>query len=206
MTTQHHINNIKKKEFTLFSSENSPFSLKNLQDIEALCAKVKYESIAQGDAGDMHQLKVGRFRRDTTSPIDTSEHCKDLMTIINSEKLKCFYKDITGLDNVCIRRAQSNILNPGNYVGLHIDGKGDPKYNGTHIDYQYAIVLHFQLNYIGGDTLLHTHEGIERIRLPEYSMLIITGSLPHEVEAVVSGARHTLVYFLSDNFGLSRYE
>ena len=61
------------------------------------------------------------------------------------------------------------------YVGIHIDGEGSEKYKGTHKDYKYAIVLHFGLTYEGGDTVIYPSEKRKALRLPEYSVLIITG-------------------------------
>lgn len=181
-----------------------PFTRDDLQRIEQLVDDIEYETVDAGDAGDTHKLKVGRFRRDIEVPIDLNPLSANLMAMINSDLLKTFYRQLTHFDNVCIRRAQANHLEKNDFVGLHIDGEGDPQYKGTHKDYKYAVVLHFGLGYEGGDTILYSPQGTRRMRLPEYSMLIITGALPHEVEKVESGVRKTLVYFLSDNFGASK--
>lgn len=188
----------------LMHQNTSPLSLGDFMAIDELIDKVDREAVVAGDAGDEHKIEVRRFRRDVDFPVDLDPASKGLMEIINSDKMQEFYRDLTGFDNVCIRRAQANLLSEGDYVGIHIDGEGDPKYQGTHIDYKYAVVLHFELDYKGGDTVIYPKSGVKTITLPEYSMFIITGALPHEVKTVESGVRKTLVYFLSDNFGQSK--
>ncbi|MGJ3499910.1 putative iron-regulated protein (plasmid) [Piscirickettsia salmonis] len=199
-----HKENLQLNDHILMNKRNSPFLLSDFMAIDELIDSVGLEGVVAGDAGDEHKLTVARFRRDIDLPVDLDPSSKDLMKIINSDKMQKFYRELTGFNGVCIRRAQANILRKGDYVGIHIDGVGDPKYQGSHIDYKYAVVLHFGLDYTGGDTVIYPKSGAKNIRLPEYSMFIITGALPHEVEVVESGIRKTLVYFLSDNFGQSK--
>lgn len=197
---------IQLNQYVLFPEDQAPLSLKEFKLVASLLDEIDYEVVRAGDAGDEHALQVGRFRRDIERPVDLHPSSEALCEIIDSPKMQKFYQQVTGFEQVCIRRAQANILESGSYVGLHIDGVGDPKYKGTHADYKYAVVLHFDSIYEGGDTVLHTHTGKLLLKLPNYSMLIITGALPHEVKLVTSGQRRTLVYFLSDNFGLSKSE
>lgn len=195
---------IEKNNYLILDLKKTPLSKHDFFDVKNLISQLEYEEVTAGDAGDMHKLKVGRFRRDIEYPKDITPLSTDLMKIIYSDMMIDFYRKITQLENVCIRRSQANIMEHGDYVGVHIDGEGDSKYKGTHKDYKFAVVLHFELNYTGGDTILYTDNEEVRIRLPEYSMLVITGSLPHKVDIVTSGTRVTLAYFLSDNFGLSK--
>lgn len=204
MSTQELACKINENQYVLLDVDNSRLTLEEYKSLEMVINKVSYEDVLAGDAGDQHSLKVGRFRRDIEYPVDLSPLSESILKIINNQKMQNFYQEITGFDKVCIRRIQSNILNPGNYVGLHIDGVGDPKFQGTHIDYQFAVVLHFSSEYEGGDTVLLSPSGKVQLKLPAYSMLIITGALPHEVQTVFSGQRRTLVYFLSSNFGKSK--
>lgn len=197
---------LQEDQYVMLDCKQSPLSQSEYKMAEALIDRVTYEDVCSGDAGDKHSLKVGRFRRDVEYPKNINPLSSLMMEVINSKKMQLFYQQFTGFDQVCVRRVQSNILNEGNYVGLHTDGVGDSKYKGTHIDYKYAIVLHFSSCYEGGDTVLYSPGGKVVVALPVYSMLIITGALPHEVRSVRQGQRRTLAYFLSDNFGQSKYE
>ena len=199
---------IEKHEYLLLEDEACPLSKTDMQEIELLAEHIDYETVDDGDAGDRHKVKVGRFRKDVELPTDLTNQSPRLMEIINSPKMQSFYRELTQFDNVCIRRSQVNILDQGDYVGLHIDGVGDPKYKGSHIDYQYALVLHFDVTYEGGDVVVYPENKKKKVRLtlPPYCMYAIIGRLPHEVEVVTKGHRKSLVYFLSDNFGQSKYD
>jgi predicted 2-oxoglutarate/Fe(II)-dependent dioxygenase YbiX len=196
---------LQEVRFILLNKDESPFTDKEYNLLEDLVDDVPYEKISKGDAGDVHKIQVGRFIRDEKIPVDLHESAIELKKIINSPEKQKFYKNITGFSNVCIRRAQANILNKGDYVGVHIDGEGDAKkYKGTHKDYHYAVIIHFKKNYEGGDSVIHYGDKRVSMELPSYSMNIICGDLPHEIEVIKKGSRKTLVYFLSDNFGQSR--
>jgi predicted 2-oxoglutarate/Fe(II)-dependent dioxygenase YbiX len=198
---------IKQKGHILLVGDKCPLTINEFKEIEKITSCIKYERISKGDAGDSHRLQVARFRLDIDEPEDLSPLSTNLMDILNSEKMKLFYRSVTNFDTTCIRRAQSHILGKGDYVGIHIDGEGNSeKYPGSHLDYKYAIVLHFRLTYEGGDTVLYPTGNKKQIALPEYSMLIIPGSLPHEVLPIKEGERKSLAYFLSDNFGPSKVQ
>lgn len=197
---------IKQEKYLLLKSNDNPLSISDILDAKKLLCEVPYEKISVGDSStdDDHNLLVGRYRRDEKYPMDLHLVSQKLMKIINNVKMQTFYRQITQFKNVCIRRAQANILEKGGYIGLHVDGEGSSDFKTGHKDYKYAVVVHFENNYKGGDTVILFDGGERRVKLPDYSLFILSCDLPHKIDKVTEGTRKTIAYFISDSFGLSQ--
>ncbi|GAA5445269.1 hypothetical protein Misp06_03468 [Microbulbifer sp. NBRC 101763] len=193
---------LKKDKYLYLRLDSHPLTQDKLKEIDSIASNLDYEEVLDGDAGDKHNLLVGRLRNDIDLPEDCSNYMQQVDLIINNEQMQQFYKGITGFGNVCIRRCQVNRLKVGNFVGLHSDMQGDPDKPDSHLDYQFAIVVHIDsYQQQGGETILHFADEVKRINIEPGAMLITDGNLLHEVTRISKGYRETLVYFLSDNFG-----
>ncbi|WP_020413220.1 2OG-Fe(II) oxygenase [Microbulbifer variabilis] len=196
---------LKKDKYLYLRLDSHPLTQDKLKEIDSIASNLDYEEVLDGDAGDKHNLLVGRLRNDIDLPEDCSNYMPQVDLIINNEQMQQFYKGITGFGNVCIRRCQVNRLKVGNFVGLHSDMQGDPDKPDSHLGYQFAIVVHIDsYQQQGGETILHFADEVKRINIEPGAMLITDGNLLHEVTRISKGYRETLVYFLSDNFGFRR--
>ena len=60
---------IRKNQYVLLAGDQCPLTIQELKAAEQLMDQLPYEAVTAGDAGDAHQLQVGRFRRDVTFPV-----------------------------------------------------------------------------------------------------------------------------------------
>jgi hypothetical protein len=179
----------------------NPFDEETWQEIDALTSpeRVPYERIAIGDAGEENFTDVARFMVDMNEPthVPSASNVR-LMELLSSPRMMGIYQELTGLDGLCIRRCQVNVLHDGGFVGLHLDTDSNP-------DYQHPVILQMGSEYSGGDYVVHPPNTEPKVyRLPRYSMLISSCWLPHEVTKVTSGERKSLVFFLSQYAGPNR--
>ncbi len=180
---------------------SNPFDEETWKEIDALTSpeRVSYERIAIGDAGEENFTDVARFMVDMNEPTYVpSPGSERLMELLNNPRMMAIYQELTGLDGLCIRRCQVNILRDGGFVGLHLDTDSNP-------DYQHPVILQMGSQYTGGDYVVHPPDREPKVyRLPRYSMLISSCWLRHEVTKVTSGERKSLVFFLSQYDGPNR--
>lgn len=178
----------------LFNDIEFPLSTEEWQEIESVLDEAEYEHVVGGDAGEGHSVRVCRFYNDVDKPTALHSRSQEVSDIIMSPKMKNFYKQILGADELCLRRCQANLLHKGDYIGVHIDQDSNPDYFAT-------IVLHFDSNYCGGEFITYDQKrGAHSYSPYKRAALVNDCSIPHEVAKVESGERRTLACFLSRNF------
>ena len=180
----------------LFNENEIPLSRKEWQQLEELINKVEYEHVVGGDAGEGHSVWVCRFFNDIDKPTALHERSAELSAIVMSSKMKTFYKQFTGCDQLCLRRCQANLLYEADFIGLHKDQDSNPDYFAT-------VVFHFGSEYAGGAFITHGQHGDQSYRPPARTALVNNCFIPHEVAAVERGERRTLACFLSKEPGRS---
>lgn len=177
----------------LFAQNEIPLSDKEWQQLEELVSTVDYEHIVGGDAGEEHSVRVCRFYNDIERPVALHEKSTDVSAIVMSAKMKRFYKQFTGTDQLCMRRCQANLLHTGDFIGLHKDQDSSPYYFAT-------VVFHFGSEYRGGDFVTHGECSYQSYHPTERTALVNNCFIPHEITTVESGKRRTLACFLSKVF------
>lgn len=183
----------------LFAETELPLTSAEWQRIESLLAEVEYEHIVGGDAGEGHSVWVCRFYNDVDKPLALHAHSEEISRIVMSAKMKAFYKEILGTDELCLRRCQANRLQQGDYIGMHVDQDSNPDYFAT-------VVFHFDSNYSGGAFITRDQQRGDHSYTPQKRAVLINDcSIPHEVSTVESGQRKTLACFLSKNFADSNH-
>jgi len=180
----------------LFSESEIPLSKKEWQQLEQLINKVEYEHVVGGDAGEGHSVWVCRFFNDIDKPTALHERSAELSAIVMSAKMKAFYRQFTGSDQLCLRRCQANLLYKADFIGLHKDQDSNPDYFAT-------VVFHFGSEYTGGAFVTHGQHGDQSYHPSARTALVNNCFIPHEVAAVERGERRTLACFLSKELGRS---
>lgn len=181
----------------LFAQEDVPMEEEDWQRLEEIVNNVDYEHVVGGDAGEGHSVWVCRFYNDVDKPVALNEKSFDVSSIVMSQKMKAFYKQFTGTDDLCLRRCQANLLHKDDYIGLHKDQDSSPCYFAT-------VVFHFGSQCSGGDFVSHDVKRGDKSYHPlKRSVLVNNCSIPHEVLKVEEGERKTLACFLSKDFGTS---
>ena len=178
----------------MFNETELPLTEQEWQQIESLLNEVEYEHIVGGDAGEGHSVWVCRFYNDVVKPEALHARAEELSNIVMSPKMKAFYKQIIGTDELCMRRCQANLLHKDDYIGVHVDQDSNPDYFAT-------VVIHFDGHYRGGEFITHDQQrGNHSYKPQQRAVLVNDCSIPHEVSKVESGERKTLACFLSKNF------
>ena len=178
----------------MFSETELPLTSKEWQQIEILLDEVEYEHIVGGDAGEGHSVKVCRFYNDIDKPTALHQRSEEISNIVMSNKMKLFYKQIMGTDQLCLRRCQANLLHKDDYIGMHVD-------QDSNSDYFATVVLHFGSAYRGGEFITRDQQRGDHSYKPEKRTILINDcSIPHEVSSVELGERKTLACFISKNF------
>ena len=184
-----------KQQGTLLFNENEvPLSAEEWQHIETLLNEVDYEHIVGGDAGEGHSVWVSRFYNDVERPLALQARSEEISNIVMSAKMKAFYKQAIGTDELCLRRCQANLLHQNDYIGVHVDQDSNPDYFAT-------VVFHFDAPYQGGDFITRDEQRGDHSYHPQRRAVLVNDcSIPHEVSKVEAGERKTLACFLSKNF------
>ena len=128
----------------LCNATEFPLTTEEWQEIETVLEDAEYEHIVSGDAGEGHSVWVCRFYNDVEKPVPLHPQSQKISDIVMSPKMKAFYKQIIGSDELCLRRCQANLLHEGDYIGVHVDQDSNPDYFAT-------VVLHFDTEYRGGE-------------------------------------------------------
>jgi hypothetical protein len=182
----------------MFVQQDVPMDEGEWRQLEKILSDVEYEHVIGGDAGEGHSVGVCRFYNDVNRPVALHDKSLSVSNIVMSQKMRDFYKNFTGTDNLCLRRCQANRLHKGDYIGVHKDQDSNPSYIAT-------VVFHFGSNYSGGHFVSHDKTRGDKSYGPENRAVLVNNcSIPHEVSAVVAGERKTLACFLSKEFGNSR--
>ena len=195
------MNNLAVQDFDeqgtlLFNKNEIPLSEDEWQQLEALINQVEYQHVVGGDAGEGHSVKVCRFYNDIEKPVALNEKSLDVSEIVMSPKMKNFYRQFTGTDQLCLRRCQANLLHEGDFIGVHKDQDSNPNYFAT-------VVFHFGTDYRGGDFVTHGEFGSRQYHPAARAALVNNCFIPHEVTTVEHGERRTLACFLSKEFDTS---
>ena len=178
----------------MFNEMELPLTGQEWQQIESLLNEVEYEHIVGGDAGEGHSVWVCRFYNDVVRPEALHSRSEELSNIVMSPKMKAFYQQIIGTDQLCMRRCQANLLHKDDYIGVHIDQDSNPDYFAT-------IVFHFDAQYRGGEFITRDQQRGDHSYKPQQRAVLVNDcSIPHEVAKIESGERKTLACFLSKNF------
>ena len=178
----------------LFNATEFPLTTQEWQEIETVLEDAEYEHIVGGDAGEGHSVWVCRFYNDVEKPVPLHPQSQKISDIVMSSKMKAFYKQIIGSDELCLRRCQANLLHEGDYIGVHVDQDSNPDYFAT-------VVLHFDTEYRGGEFITRDQQRGDHSYSPNKRAALVNDcSIPHEVSMVESGSRKTLACFLSKNF------
>ncbi|MDH3342328.1 MAG: 2OG-Fe(II) oxygenase [Gammaproteobacteria bacterium] len=178
----------------MFREAELPLSNEEWQQIESLLNEVEYEHIVGGDAGEGHSVWVCRFYNDIDKPTAMHDRSEEVANIIMSLKMRAFYKQVLGTDELCMRRCQANLLHQGDYIGMHVDQDSNPDYFAT-------VVLHFNADYSGGEFITRDLQRGDHCYKPERRAILVNDcSIPHEVASLESGERKTLACFLSKSF------
>lgn len=178
----------------MFNEAELPLTGQEWQQIESLLNEVEYEHIVGGDAGEGHSVWVCRFYNDVVRPEALHAKSEELSKIVMSPKMKAFYKQIIGTDELCLRRCQANLLHKDDYIGVHVDQDSNPDYFAT-------VVFHFDGQYRGGEFITRDDQRGDHSYKPQQRAVLVNDcSIPHEVSKVEAGERKTLACFLSKNF------
>lgn len=186
--------NIEQQATLLFEEGDIPLTRQEWQQLADLLADSEYEHIIGGDANESHSVWVSRYFNDVDVPEALNALSKKVEALVMSPKMRGFYQQFTGTDELCLRRCQANRLHTGDYIGEHKDQDSSPDYLAT-------IVFHFSDDYIGGYFQTSAANETPRRYKPRAHMALVNNcSIPHRVTAVESGERLTLACFLSTSF------
>ncbi|MDA0655120.1 MAG: 2OG-Fe(II) oxygenase [Proteobacteria bacterium] len=165
-------------------------------ELESLAENLPKEHIELGDAGEPNKLEVGRFLTDVEGIEYVNRPASDrAVEILAKPALMDFYCKILDHDQLFIRRMQYNIMREGSFVGFHLDIDSNP-------DYTVAVVIQLGQEFTGGEYAVFGGDMPPRVLEPTHRSIIISKcEFPHEVRVVKSGARKSLVFFLSPNDG-----
>jgi 2OG-Fe(II) oxygenase superfamily len=184
---------------TLIPEELVPLTGAQWQSLMRLCQAVNYEKVVGGDTGDAHSVWVGRFINDVNLPRQYSDCTPAMLEILMSPAMQRWYSDCTGLSEpLCLRRCQANKMQPGDFIGYHIDRDTTPDYDAT-------FIFHLSQDYQGGNFVAHHPQlGSISYTTHNHQVMLNRSDIPHEVLPVTQGTRLSLACFLSRNFGPSQ--
>lgn len=184
----------------LFEENDIPLNSQEWQQLADLLAKSEYEHIIGGDANESHSVWVSRYFNDVDTPEALNVLSGEIEAIVMSPKMRRFYRQFTGTENLCLRRCQANRLQKGDFIGEHKDQDSSPDYFAT-------VVFHFSENYGGG--YFQTSDSVagdeSQCYKPRAHMALVNNcSIPHQVTPVEQGERLTLACFLSTSFSSNK--
>ena len=198
----HNVENLKKRYdkhgTIMFDLERSFFSDDDFKNLEELFAKLPYEYVSTGDAGEDNSVEVGRLMTDIKNPKVVNESIANLaLKILNKEKHLKFYKKLLNRDELHLRRVQVNKMHKDAFVGYHLDIDSNP-------DYLAAVVVQFGRDFKGGDYIVYEDkkDDVGLCYAPFYQSMIVSNcNNPHEVTKIEKGTRISLVFFLCEHKG-----
>ena len=187
---------IEQQPTLMFEQGEVPLTEQEWQKLSTILESSDYEHIIGGDANESHSVWVSRYFNDVVSPKALNEQSEEVAAIVMSPKMRDFYKQFTGTEQLCLRRCQANRLLEGDYIGEHKDQDSSPDYFAT-------VVFHFSPEYSGGYFQTGSDDqGAEtKSYKPETRAVLVNNcSVPHQVTPVEKGERLTLACFLSTSF------
>jgi Rps23 Pro-64 3,4-dihydroxylase Tpa1-like proline 4-hydroxylase len=182
----------------MYARDEMPLTDEEWQQLETLLQGLDYDHVIGGDAAESHSVQVCRFFNDVKKPEALHTRSEQILALVMSPKMRRFYRRFTGSENLCLRRCQANLMQTGDYIGVHKDQDSNPDYIAT-------VVFHFADDYRGGDFVTHdSRSSAQHFHPPAHTVLVNNCTIPHEVAPVEQGSRLTLACFLSTEFGPSR--
>lgn len=171
----------------------------DIRELERLSERLPYEWVEVGDAGEPNRVGVGRFMIDVEEPqLVNRPSSERALKVVSKPEYMARYCALLDADQLYIRRMQVNCLEPGGFVGMHLDTDSNP-------DYRAAVVLQFGRDFEGGEYAIYDGDQVKwEQKPPHYSTIVSQSEFPHEVRTVVSGHRTALVFFLSEHGGKNR--
>jgi Rps23 Pro-64 3,4-dihydroxylase Tpa1-like proline 4-hydroxylase len=183
----------------MYARTEIPLADEEWQQLEALLQGLDYDHVVAGDAEESHSVQVCRFFNDVEKPEALHARSAQIQALVMSPKMRRFYRRFTGNEQLCLRRCQVNLMQAGDFIGVHKDQDSNPDYIAT-------VVFHFADDYRGGDFVTHNSRcGAWHFHPRAHTMLVNNCTIPHEVAPVEQGNRLTLACFLSTEFGPSRH-
>ncbi|MHB8270275.1 2OG-Fe(II) oxygenase [Bradyrhizobium sp.] len=188
----------------VFDETNRPYSVGEIAEIIDLCNALP---TAKG-IGENNLVQCGRILIDPVDIAlianpDSDRRVLDqvsadrILSILQKAEAIQRFREMLDAPYIVIRRAQTNILSAGGYIGLHTDSESNPEYLAN-------VVVGLTDAYRGGDYVIHRGSQPQAFRLRRGTLLISLNNVPHEVTLVTSGLRCTLAFFLSGKDAPSR--
>ncbi|WP_018544611.1 2OG-Fe(II) oxygenase [Streptomyces sp. LaPpAH-108] len=174
-----------------------PYSAHEIDELIALCLKLPHPD----GIGEENRLGVGRILVDPvdvareargyeSAKVEAPEIAQQILDIVASPQALAFWADCFSLNEVAVRRAQTNFLYPGDEVGSHNDHESNPAY-------RISVVMGLSDDYTGGDFIAHIDSADERrFRVNRGDILVAKPELQHAVSVVESGKRMSLILFM----------
>ena len=100
--------NLEQQATLLFEENEIPLNKKEWDALTELLSKSEYEHIIGGDANESHSVWVSRYINDVEIPEALNDFSESVEAIVMSSKMRSFYRQFTGTDNLCLRRCQAN--------------------------------------------------------------------------------------------------
>lgn len=157
-------------------------------DSETSTERIRYEKVLVGDTNERHELMKGVIIRDGLQAITVVEpRIAGLLAQILRDRMMSVLAGI-GLESPSMFRAQVHLLDPGSFVGHHIDDKYTK-------EYLLSLTFHFRRDYVGGEFFADNGTVISK---KSAGVLVCPGWLGHRVGRVAAGQRKSLVVFLGE--------
>lgn len=162
-------------------------------------ARLPYEDVLIGDAGEPNRVAVGRLMTDVDRPrIVNHDVAEPMLKLLGSQGRMTLFRELIDAPELHLRRAQINRMHAGSFIGRHVDQDSNP-------DYSIAIVLQMGSAFTGGEFIVYPRAGEPVILHPTYrSVTISRCDFAHEVRPVLSGVRTSLVYFVAEQAAENR--
>lgn len=195
------LESLRKTGIAYLREADAFFTRDEWEAIEAIVHSplLPHERVVIGDAGEDNDVQVGRFVTDVDRPERVNEPLASrLLEIVDAPTKADFHRRLLRAETATLRRAQVNTMRAGSFIGHHLDTDSNP-------DYGYSIVLQLGTDYTGGEFVAYDGGRPVFDAAPEHRSALITRSdIPHEVKAVLTGRRISLVYFISAASGDNR--
>jgi hypothetical protein len=192
---------LKKNGVVVIDDSRQLFSSEEWEEIERLVFSedMPYETVHIGDAGEPNCVEVGRLMVDVDYPRVMNEVVsRRVLDILGSDRRMTMLNQLTGHDDLHIRRAQVNLMHAGSFIGLHVDQDSNP-------DYEVAVVLQLGREFAGGEFVVHPPEGDRQVIQSAFrSVTVARCDFAHEVKQVTDGVRASLVFFVAHHSDKNR--
>jgi len=187
---------LKTEGIAIYQGDTSPIGQIEWERLEFIInnENLKVEVIPTDD--NASEIKVARFivEKGNMPSFVEKNYAEEVFQIVGSSEFIAFLEKATGIKKLAIVRCQGNYLFKNGYIGIHSDNEHYPHY-------RLSVLLHFDNDYEGGEFVYYKGPRFERkvCNLSKNTVVILLGTVPHEVLKVRSGKRRTIVLFLTSN-------